>query len=147
VGNGAVLSNDGHLVIAMTPCPVIARALAMPELAKFDTNALMLENRQEIYAALSTKLAQGSTDHWIEKLLAEDVWCAPVHNYEQLMTDAQALHNDMFWEVGIGDGTQVFRTPGTPFVFSATPASLHRGVPDLGQHTQEFFDPSSQVPS
>jgi crotonobetainyl-CoA:carnitine CoA-transferase CaiB-like acyl-CoA transferase len=144
---GIYETNDGHLVIAMTPCPVIARALAMPELAKFDTNALMLENRQEIYAALSTKLAQGSTDHWIEKLLAEDVWCAPVHNYEQLMTDAQALHNDMFWEVGIGDGTQVFRTPGTPFVFSATPASLHRGVPDLGQHTQEFFDPSSQVPS
>jgi len=141
---GIYETNDGHLVIAMTPCPIIAVALDMPELARFDTNALMLENRQEIYEAISAKLVHGSTDHWIELLLAEDVWCAPVHNYDQLMKDPQALHNEMFWDVGIGDGEQVFHTVGTPFVFSATPAALHRGVPDLGQHTEEFFATTSQ---
>jgi crotonobetainyl-CoA:carnitine CoA-transferase CaiB-like acyl-CoA transferase len=99
----------------------------------------MLENRREIYAAINSKLATGTTDHWIEVLLAEDVWCAPVQNYDELMSDPQALHNDMFWDVGIGDGESRFRTVGTPFVFSKTPAALRRGVPDLGQHTQEIF--------
>jgi crotonobetainyl-CoA:carnitine CoA-transferase CaiB-like acyl-CoA transferase len=79
-------------------------------------------------------------------LLAEDVWCAPVQNYDQLMSDPQALHNEIFWEVGIGGGEQSFRTVGTPFVFSETPAALRRGVPDLGQHTEEFFaSPSREL--
>jgi crotonobetainyl-CoA:carnitine CoA-transferase CaiB-like acyl-CoA transferase len=141
---GIYETSNGHLVIAMTPCPIIARALDMPELAQYDTNALMLEHRREIYSAISTKLLEGETDHWIEALLAEDVWCAPVQNYDQLMHDPQALHNDLFWEVGIGDGERQFRTVGTPFVFSETPAALHRTVPDLGQHTHEFFTATSQ---
>jgi crotonobetainyl-CoA:carnitine CoA-transferase CaiB-like acyl-CoA transferase len=104
----------------------------------------MLENRREIYAAISARLLQGPTDHWIEVLLAEDVWCAPVQNYDELMKDPQALHNDLFWNVGIGDGDLEFRTVGTPFTFSKTPAALRRTVPDLGQHTDEFFDSDSQ---
>ena len=113
-------------------------------LAAYDTNALMLEHRREIYAAISEKLATDSTQHWIEILLDHDVWCAPVQNYDQLMNDPQALHNDMFWDVGIGDGAQQFRTVGTPFVFSKTPAALRRGVPDLGQHTAEIFGDSAK---
>ena len=35
----------------MTPCPVVGQAIDMPELAEYDTNALMLEHRAEIYAA------------------------------------------------------------------------------------------------
>ena len=142
---GIYPTRDGHLVIAMTPCPVIARALDMPDLARFDTNAKMLENRKDIYAAIAATLSTGDTDYWIEVLLAEDVWCAPVHNYDQLMDDPQALHNNMFWEVGIGDGERSFRTVGTPFVFSKTPVVLRRGVPDLGQHTDEILGPGGEA--
>jgi len=142
---GIYETGDGHLVIAMTPCPIIARALDMPTLAQYDTNAKMLENRREIYAAITSKLATNTTDHWIEVLLAEDVWCAPVQNYDELMDDPQALHNNMFWDVGIGEGQDSFRTVGTPFVFSKTPAALRRGVPDLGQHTQEIFGSQTEV--
>jgi len=142
---GIYETSDGHLVIAMTPCPIIARALRMPDLARFDTNAKMLENRREIYRAISDKLATGATDHWIEVLLAEDVWCAPVQNYDQLMNDPQAIHNGMFWDVGIGESEKTFRTVGTPFVFSKTPVTLRRGVPDLGQHTEEIFGTTRKV--
>lgn len=141
---GIYETGDGHLVIAMTPCPIIARALDMPDLAQFDSNAKMLENRRQIYAAISDKLMTGTSAHWIELLLSEDVWCAPVQNYDQLMSDPQALHNNMFWEVGIGDGEDHFRTVGTPFVFSKTPAALRRGVPDLGQHTRDIFGPVAE---
>lgn len=142
---GIYETGDGHLVIAMTPCPIIAKALDMPDLAKFDTNAKMLENRREIYHSINAKLATGSTEQWIDVLLAEDVWCAPVQNYDELMNDPQALHNNMFWDVGIGDGEKSFRTVGTPFVFSKTPAALRRGVPDLGQHTHEIFGSSEEL--
>ena len=136
---GIYPTSDGYLAIAMTPCPVVGRALDMPELAKYDTNALMLEHRREIYAAISERLASGTTAHWIGALLAEDVWCAPVQDYDDLVKDPQALHNELFWEVGIGDGTKRFRTVGSPFVFSETPVAVHRGVPDIGQHTDEIL--------
>jgi crotonobetainyl-CoA:carnitine CoA-transferase CaiB-like acyl-CoA transferase len=130
---------DGSIAIAMTPCPVVGQALGMPELAKYDTNALMLEHRTAIYELLSGRLKTGVTAHWMDALLAYDVWCAPVQTYDDLMTDPQAEHNEVFWDVPVGDGGASFRTPGSPFVFSATPARLHRGVPDLGQHTAQVL--------
>lgn len=130
---------DGGIAIAMTPCPIVGRALDLPELAQYDTNALMLEHRAEIYAALAARLKTGTTARWLAALLAHDVWCAPIQDYDDLVQDPQALHNGMFWEVPIGDGSQSFRTPASPFVFSATPVAIHRGVPDLGEHTEEIF--------
>jgi crotonobetainyl-CoA:carnitine CoA-transferase CaiB-like acyl-CoA transferase len=136
---GIYPTSDGHVAIAMTPCPIIARALDLPELAQYDTNALMFEHRESIYSVISAKLATGATAHWLEVLLAEDVWCAPVQNYGQLLEDPQALHNEMFWEVEVGDEGSTFKTVGSPFVFSKTPVGLQRGVPGLGQHTAEIF--------
>lgn len=133
---------DGGIAIAMTPCPIVGRALGMPELAQYDTNALMLEHRATIYDLLASRLKTDTTAHWLEALLAHDVWCAPVQTYDDLVEDPQALHNKAFWEVPIGSGSTSFRTPGSPFVFSATPAALHRGVPDLGEHTGEIFGPA-----
>ncbi|HTX00994.1 MAG TPA: CoA transferase, partial [Acidimicrobiales bacterium] len=42
---GIYRTADGYLAIAMTPCPILGQALEMPELARYDTNAAMLENR------------------------------------------------------------------------------------------------------
>jgi crotonobetainyl-CoA:carnitine CoA-transferase CaiB-like acyl-CoA transferase len=136
---GIYPTSDGYLAIAMTPCPIVGKALDMPELARYSTNALMLEHRKEIYHAISERLASGTTDHWIGALLEHDVWCAPVQTYDELVNDPQALHNGAFWEVPIGDGSRVFRTPASPFVFSETPVGVHRGVPDLGEHTAEVM--------
>jgi crotonobetainyl-CoA:carnitine CoA-transferase CaiB-like acyl-CoA transferase len=143
---GIYKTGDGYLTIAMTPCPVVGRALDMPELAQYDTNALMLEHRREIYLAITERLATGTTEQWIEALLAEDVWCAPVQDYDDLINDPQALHNELFWDVEIGEGVNRFRTVGSPFVFSETPVAVRRSVPDLGQHTDEVLGHVGSVP-
>jgi crotonobetainyl-CoA:carnitine CoA-transferase CaiB-like acyl-CoA transferase len=132
---------DSAIAIAMTPCPVVGRAINMPELARYDTNALMLEHRAEIYKVLAERLRTDTTAHWIEALLAHDVWCAPLQTYDDLVADPQALHNEMFWDVPVGQASGHFRTPGSPFKFSETPVSMRFGVPDLGQHTDEILSP------
>jgi crotonobetainyl-CoA:carnitine CoA-transferase CaiB-like acyl-CoA transferase len=139
---GIYPTSDGYLAIAMTPCPIVGQALGMPELAQYDTNALMLEHRKEIYLALAEHLGANTTDHWLTLLLEHDVWCAPVQSYDDLRQDPQARHNGAFWEVPIGDGSRTFRTPASPFVFSETPAGVHRGVPDLGQDTDTLLGPA-----
>ena len=136
---GIYATADGYLAIAMTPCPIVARALDMPEIAQYDTNALMLEHRSTIYQAIAKRLATDVTSHWIDRLLEHDVWCAPVQTYDDLIADPQALHNNMFWEVPLGADGRSFRAPASPFVFSESPVRVHRGVPDLGQHTAEIL--------
>jgi crotonobetainyl-CoA:carnitine CoA-transferase CaiB-like acyl-CoA transferase len=130
---------DGHIAIAMTPCPVLAGALGLAWLEEFDTLDKMIASRAEIYSGLSEHLSGNTSAHWIDMLLEHDVWCAPVQTYEQLVEDPQVAHNELFWDVPVGAGEGSFRTPGSPLQFSLTPAEIRHGVPRAGQHTSEFF--------
>jgi crotonobetainyl-CoA:carnitine CoA-transferase CaiB-like acyl-CoA transferase len=131
---------DGHLVLAMNPCTVLAEALELPELAPFDTNELMLEHRDEIHDAIVVRLRDASTQHWIERMLEFDIWCAPVQDYDDLVHDPQLAENALLWDVPVGVGDDVFRTVGSPIRMSATPPRIRRGVPRVGQHTAEAQD-------
>lgn len=133
---------DGHLTIAMTPCPVLAEALDLPWLAQFTELSQMVEHRDEIYERLAAHLATRPTAHWLPRLLAHDVWCGQVNDYDAMVRDPQVQHNGIFWDVEVGQREATFRTPGSPLRFSATPAVLRRGVPRVGQHTAEFMDKS-----
>jgi crotonobetainyl-CoA:carnitine CoA-transferase CaiB-like acyl-CoA transferase len=137
---GTYATADGHLVIAMTPCPILADALDLPEIAVFDTNEAMLEHREAIYDLVAARLATDTTAHWIEQLLAHDVWTAPVQDYDTLVRDPQLTHNGLLWDVPVGDGSPdeaapTFRTVGSPIRLSRTPTRIRRGVPRLGEHT------------
>ena len=90
---GIYETSDGHIAIAMTPCPVLAEALDLSFLAQFDTLDKMVESRAEIYAHLAAHLLGGTSEHWIEILLEHDVWCAPVQAYDRLDDDPQVAHN------------------------------------------------------
>lgn len=131
---------DGHLAIAMTPCPVLATALGLEWLAEFDTLDKMARHHYEIYEGLARHLVTDTTDRWVRILLDHDVWCAPVQDYAQIVRDPQALHNGMFWDVPVGDGELTFRTPASPFKFSETPVGVTRGVPRTGQHTADILE-------
>jgi crotonobetainyl-CoA:carnitine CoA-transferase CaiB-like acyl-CoA transferase len=134
---------DGHIAIAMTPCPVLGEALGLPWLAQYDTLDKMIESRPQIYAGLTEHFRGDTSAHWIEVLLAADVWSAPVQNYEQLVEDPQVAHNKLFWEVPVGEDGASFLTPGSPITFSETPVEIRRGVPRSGQHTAEVLGDGS----
>jgi crotonobetainyl-CoA:carnitine CoA-transferase CaiB-like acyl-CoA transferase len=137
---GIYETSDGHIAIAMTPCPVLAEALDQPWLAEYDTIEKMVESRPRIYAGLTELFRGGTRAHWIEILLAHDVWCAPVQNYEELVADPQVVHNGAFWEVPVGEDEGSFLTPASPLTFSATPVGIRHGVPRSGQHTDEVLN-------
>ncbi len=137
---GIYETSDGHIAIAMTPCPVLAEVLDQPWLAQYDTLEKMIESRPQIYAGLSELFRGGTRAHWIEMLLAQDVWCAPVQNYEELVADPQVVHNGAFWDVPVGEDEGTFLTPASPITFSATPAGVRHGVPRSGQHTDEVLN-------
>jgi crotonobetainyl-CoA:carnitine CoA-transferase CaiB-like acyl-CoA transferase len=147
---GTYATADGHLVIAMTPCPVLAAAIDLPAIAQFDTNELMLEHREQIYDLVAARLSTGTTAEWIDRLLAHDVWASPVQDYDALAADPQLLHNGLLWDVPVGgdpgDGhAPAFRTVGSPITLSRTPSRVRRGVPRVGQHTAEVLAAEAQT--
>lgn len=136
---GIYETTDGHLALAMMPCPELGKVLGVDWLDEFDTNEKMFAERDRIHRLLARHFAAASTKEWLELLDAADVWCAPVQDYQSLRHDPQAVHNDLFWTVPIGDGEQTFETVGTPFRFSASPVGRRHGVPRAGQHNDELL--------
>jgi crotonobetainyl-CoA:carnitine CoA-transferase CaiB-like acyl-CoA transferase len=139
---GVYATRDSHLLLAMTPCPVLAQILGLDWLAAYDSNEKMLASRDDVHRRLATHFATESTAHWIERLAQHDVWCAPVKTYAQLEDDPQIAHKRLFWDVPYADGDATYRTVGSPFNFSISGPALVRGAPRPGQHNAAFRDGS-----
>lgn len=141
---GVYATSDGHLALAMMPCPQLGEILGVDWLAEYDTNEKMFAERDTIHRLLSAHFATKPTSHWLELLDRHDVWCAPVQDYADLERDPQVRHAGLFWEVPIEGENLTFRTVGSPFTFAKTPVTLRRGVPRAGKHTDEVL--SQRVP-
>jgi crotonobetainyl-CoA:carnitine CoA-transferase CaiB-like acyl-CoA transferase len=136
--SGIYATRDGHLMLAMMPCPKLGQILGVDWLDEYDTLDKMYEHRDEVYRKLAAVFAESETDELVEFLLAHDVWCAAVRNYADLEHDPQISHKKLICEVPYGADGQTYRTVASPFNFSATPASIYRSTPAAGQHNAEF---------
>jgi crotonobetainyl-CoA:carnitine CoA-transferase CaiB-like acyl-CoA transferase len=130
---------DGYLALAMTPCPRLGEVLGVDWLKEYDTNTKMYRQRDEIHRRLEALFVTQATDHWLGILDPADVWCARVQDYADLETDPQVVHNDLIWTIPVGCDNGTFRSVGTPFRFSRTPARLRSGVPRAGQHNADLL--------
>lgn len=136
---GIYPTQDGHLALAMMPCPELGKVLGVSWLDPYDTNEKMFEHRDHIHRLLAEHFATDTTSAWLGVLDAAGVWCAPVQDYQALENDPQVVHDDLIWTVPVGEDGDTFRTVGTPFRFSRTPPAVRRGVPRAGQHNDELL--------
>jgi crotonobetainyl-CoA:carnitine CoA-transferase CaiB-like acyl-CoA transferase len=119
----------------------VCRALDRPHLAedpRFRTNHDRLAHRAEILGLLERRFAEEPAAHWIVRMAAESVPCAPVHTVGEVAADAQVRAREMVVDVphGAVDG---LRMAGLPIKLGATPGAIHRPPPLLGQHTEEVL--------
>jgi alpha-methylacyl-CoA racemase len=92
-----------------------------------------LRTRQALRAELRTLFASRTLDEWVACLEGVDTCFAPVNTLEEALQDPQAVALGLFPEV---DG---LRQLAPPFDFSATPATIRRAPPALGEHTREVL--------
>jgi crotonobetainyl-CoA:carnitine CoA-transferase CaiB-like acyl-CoA transferase len=135
---GVYKTADGHLMLAMFPCPALGRILGVDWLAEYDSNEKMFEARDIVHRRLSAHFATQPTGHWIDLLSAHDVWCAPVQSHADVEHDPQVAHKKLIWDVPCGESGATYRTVGSPFTFSASTVKVRRGAPRAGQHTEAF---------
>ena len=143
----AVLLSDRIVMMTNGPAATIGEILEVDlerprnrlELAddpRFRTNADRVKNNELIVGILQAEVAKRSTADWMATLEAEGIPAGPVLHHDQVFADPQILARDMVAEVEHAKAGRQ-KTLGVPLKMSATPASVRRAAPTLGQHDTE----------
>jgi len=115
----------------------LVEAMGLGELAadsRFETNADRMENLGELRRILSERLSEASTEEWLGRLEAAAVPAGPVSSMLEALRHPQTVARDMV--VSVSQGDRHAETLGMPVKMSEAPASVERGAPGMGEHTE-----------
>ena len=123
------------------PLRDICAALELPDLsleARFANLEQQFAHKAELQGLLRARFRTQPRDHWLARLEAEDLLCAPVRDMREVLVDPQTVHNAMLMEGPAAGGTH-YRFIASPITMSAAPVTLNRVPPRLGEHTDEVL--------
>jgi crotonobetainyl-CoA:carnitine CoA-transferase CaiB-like acyl-CoA transferase len=106
--------------------------------ARFKDNPARVANRKALVALLEEVLARHGTTHWVDLLTAAGVPVGPVMTYDEVFADPQVKAREMVAEIDHPAAGRM-RTLGIPVKLSATPGTLRRPAPLLGEHGAEIL--------
>lgn len=135
---GTFKTADGFLALAMPDLPTLGKVIDEPAFAEMSSEVHGWTHRDEVHRRTADRLVLRTTAEWLATLGAAGIWCGPVQDYAALVEDPQIKHNGTFVDYDHPTEGRV-TTPGFPYVFSRTPASIERGAPLVGEHTGELL--------
>ncbi|HQX46222.1 MAG TPA: CoA transferase [Steroidobacteraceae bacterium] len=137
-------TQDGYIAILpyldahwVTFCNVVDRPdlLADP---RFKTLADRVRNIDATYSETAKIMAARTTREWLDLFSTTSVPTIVVNSLEDLATDPH-LEAVGFWRSVDHPTEGKLKLPAFPVNFSATPASIERHAPRLGEHTREVL--------
>jgi len=121
--------------------PRFCAAIDRPDLAADERFAEVMTRTQhslELIALLDEIFATKTQAEWGERFDRHDLVWGPVQSIADVIRDPQARAIGAFAKLPhrSGDDIELVRTP---IEFSATPTSIRRTAPELGEHTEEVL--------
>ena len=92
----------------------------------------------ELAALLEDILSRRTTAYWLERLDAAGVVAGPIYDMAQVYADAQTQAREMLVTLPDPELGEL-RNIGIPVKLSATPGSIRRRAPALGEHTRQIL--------
>jgi crotonobetainyl-CoA:carnitine CoA-transferase CaiB-like acyl-CoA transferase len=142
---GPYPTRDGYLAVVVYTdrhWRDFSALIGQPALLETDDRFRSQESRtrfaQEIGAFLSAHLPARTNAEWLAALHAIDIPACPVNSIEALFADPHLQAVDFFQEADHPTEGRV-TVARFPIAFSASPASVRRLAPNLGEHTQEVL--------
>ncbi len=135
---------DGHFMLAVGNdsqfrrlCEILGESALASDI-RYATNAARVSHRSELIERLSLLLQAQPLAHWLGRLEAQGVPCAPVNNLDQVFADPQVQARGM--RIDLPHAT-AGRVPlvANPLRFSATPVEYTRAPPLLGGDTRALL--------
>jgi len=105
---------------------------------RFRTNRDRMLNLDALASAMSDVVATRTKTEWIEAFDRAGVPAGPVHTIGEALAHPQTLARGMVVDLVHAQAGPT-KTIGCPVHFSATPASVTRPAPMLGEHTREVL--------
>jgi CoA:oxalate CoA-transferase len=128
-------TQDGYIALAMGSLAELASILSCDALLPFTQTAdQAFDQRDQIHQTLSAHLKKETTEFWVDRLEAEDFWCADVYTYAQLLKSAGYLHIGMEQTVYRPEGGSV-RTLRCPIRIDGERLESSIASPRLGSGT------------
>jgi crotonobetainyl-CoA:carnitine CoA-transferase CaiB-like acyl-CoA transferase len=119
----------------------IAEVLGHPEWRadpRFASNTARKENLPALVELMNSVLATRTRAEWLAAFDAAGVPAGPVHTIGEALSHPQTLARQMVVATDHPQAGPV-KSIGCPIRFSATPASIRRPAPLLGEHTREVL--------
>jgi formyl-CoA transferase len=105
--------------------------------AEYATVELEIANRQKLFAELDTGFSAYTTEECLRRLDEYDILCAPVLDYDAVLSSPQVEANGTLIDLPTASGT--VRTVGTPLRLSGAGERPVRRPPQVGEHTVEVL--------
>jgi len=138
-------ADDGVInLCTLTPGPYakdLFNHLDLSELAddpRFDSAEKLMENSGECSALIAEAILAKPFEYWRNHLKTYKGQWAPVQSFLDLVTDEQALANDMIFEVEAIDGGDPMKLVRNPVQFDHAPVETTR-APQASEHTEMFL--------
>lgn len=137
-------TRDGFLAVVPYTDAQWERFFALaerPDLAadpRFTKLAVRSRNIAELYTLLEPIMAGKTSAEWVALLSTADLPFAPVNSVDDLLADPH-LDAVGFWHSMQHPTEGALKLPGIPVRYSATPGSIRRHAPNLGEHTAEVL--------
>ena len=143
--SGVFATTDGAIVMVgafkENPLGDICRALDLEDLSA-DARYADLErqklHRPELQEIFRDRFRGNSTEHWLERLGAVDILCAPVKSLEDALDDPQTAFNEMIVDLAPTAGGPV-RLVASPIDMSDAPFRVRLAPPKLGEHNEDIL--------
>ena len=97
-----------------------------------------MANLPALVDELEQALAGRTTAEWVDALLEAGVPAGPILDYAQVVADPHTRAREMVVEMEHPEAGTV-RALGIPVKLSATPGTIRRPAPLLGQHSDEIL--------
>lgn len=131
---GIYPTSDGYIAIAMTPLDRLAGLLDLPQIAGLGDEA-PFRQRDDIKRTIASRLTEHTTEHWLSVLEPDDIWCAGVLEWEQLLAEEGFRHLDLLQSVSRHGAGEILTTR-SPIRVDGVRARVEHGGPALGEHNE-----------
>ncbi|MCU7549667.1 CoA transferase [Chitinophagaceae bacterium LB-8] len=127
---------DGHIAIAMVNILRLATIIECSALAQFKQEDTFIY-RDEIKEVLAAHLLQQPSEHWLQKLKAEDIWSMEVLNWQQLTKEEAYKCLQMEQTIKASNGNQI-TTTRCPIRMNGQRLFSDKPAPTLGEHNESI---------
>ena len=135
---GVYATQDGHLVLSMSPLKALEAVLDLPALAPYGDVPYNFGAREEIARILEPVMRTRTNAEWLDLLIPRGVWAAPVRTHAETFADPGFQAADLVEEVDhpVAGPVRLLRFP---LEFSTGRAGSSRPAPMAGEQTDEIL--------